>query len=127
MRDLASQLSDFELIGPIFFASLALYLDFDNLPTSISLFAALLLAAVGGKFLGTYFGSRIQKIQHKKALAIGTFMNSRGTLDIIIITLAVDANIFNNKTFSVLLILAFTATLFAALGAKPLKKNIKPA
>ncbi len=115
----------YSFLGPIFFTSLAFNLEFSGLQNNPKLFLALFVVAFFGKFIGAYFASVYQKIKKQKAALIGLTMNSRGTVDLIIISIGLQKGIIDKEIFSVLIALVFSITLFTILLIRPLSKKIK--
>ena len=115
----------YSFLGPIFFTSLAFNLEFSGLQNNPKLFLALFIVAFFGKFIGSYLASVYQKIKKQKAALIGLTMNSRGTVDLIIISIGLQKGIIDKEIFSVLIALVFSITLFTILLIRPLSKKIK--
>ncbi len=114
----------YSFLGPIFFTSLAFNLEFSGLQNNPKLFLALFVVAFFGKFIGAYFASVYQKIKKQKAALIGLTMNSRGTVDLIIISIGLQKGVIDKETFSVLIALVFSLTLFTILLIKPIVKKM---
>jgi Kef-type K+ transport system membrane component KefB len=114
----------YSFLGPIFFTSLAFHIKFDGILEHIPLLISLFFIAFFGKIIGSGLGAYIQKIPIKKAFLSGLVMNSRGALDLIIISLGLKIGIIDDDIFSILVAVAFTATLSAILIMKPMKKRV---
>jgi len=114
----------YSFLGPIFFTSLAFNLEFSGLQNNPKLFLALFVVAFFGKFIGSYLASVYQKIKKQKAALIGLTMNSRGTVDLIIISIGLQKGVIDKETFSVLIALVFSLTLFTILLIKPIVKKM---
>jgi Kef-type K+ transport system membrane component KefB len=71
-------------LGPIFFASLALYLDFSAVFEAPIFLISVILVAIFGKVFGAGLATWYQKIEFKKSVLIGLAMNSRGAVELII-------------------------------------------
>lgn len=115
----------YSFLGPIFFTSLAFNLSLDGFINSWKIFLALLFIAFFGKFFGSTLGAYIQKMPKPKAILAGILMNGRGALDLVIISVAFQKGIIDEKIFSVLVALAFTATMFTILATKIKVKRLK--
>jgi Kef-type K+ transport system membrane component KefB len=115
----------YSFLGPIFFTSLAFKLDLSAIFSKPKTLIFICLAAIFGKFFGASMGAYIQKISFKKAVIIGLAMNSRGAIDLVIASIGLEKGIINSEIFSIMVITAFTATLFSIFTTKPLAKHAK--
>ena len=115
----------YSFLGPIFFTSLAFNLEFTGLQNNPKLFLALFVVAFFGKFIGGYLSSIYQKIKKQKAALIGIAMNSKSSVDLIIISIGLQQGIIGKETFSVLIALVFSLTLTTILLVKPIVKRLK--
>jgi len=115
----------YSFLGPIFFTSLAFYLDFSAIKERPQLFIILFLTAFFGKLIGSGVAALIQKFKPLKALIIGLTMNSRGAVDLIIISIGFQKGIIGQDLFSVLVFMAFAATFVTIVAIKPLKRQLK--
>ena len=115
----------YSFLGPIFFTTLAFNLDFQGIKNHPKLFIALFITAFFGKFIGAGLAAFLQKIKARKSILIGLTMNSRGTVDLIIISIGLQKGIIDKEIFSVLIALVFSITLFTILLIRPLSKKIE--
>ncbi len=111
-------------LGPIFFTSLAFNLDFKGLVEEPMIFLMLFAVAFFGKFFGSYIMAMVQKIQPMKSVLLGLTMNSRGAVDLVIISIGLKYRIIDQQIFSILIVLAFTTTLFSIIAIRILKKRV---
>lgn len=74
----------------------------------------LLLAAIGGKFGGCYLAARWVGESNREALAIGTLMNSRGLMELIILNIGLQQKVITTQLFTMMTIMAIVTTLMAA-------------
>lgn len=112
----------YSLFGPIFFASLAFYLDFSALQTSITFTGVIVLAAVLGKVVGSGLPAYFSGMTKTESFGVGLAMNSRGVVELIIAMTGLEKGIISKEVFSILVIVAFVSTLFSILSLKPLSK-----
>lgn len=112
-------------LGPIFFTSLAFNIDFKGLGEAPWLFLILFCVAFFGKFLGSFLMAIVQKIKTKKAVLLGFTMNSRGAVDLVIISLGLKYRIIDQQIFSILIVLAFATTLLAIISMRILKRHVR--
>jgi Kef-type K+ transport system membrane component KefB len=115
----------YSFLGPIFFTTLAFSLDFRGISEQPYLFLALFAAAFIGKWLGSSAAAIQQKFSKFDSSIIGLVMNSRGAVDLIIITIGLKKGIIDQNVFSILVVIVFATTLLAILGIRPFKKKLK--
>ena len=112
-------------LGPIFFTSLAFNLDFKGVIEAPTIFLLLFGAAYLGKALGSGLAALVQKVPPAKSLLVGLTMNCRGAVDLVIISIGLKYRIIDQQIFSILVVMAFVATLCTIILIRPLKKHIK--
>jgi Kef-type K+ transport system membrane component KefB len=102
---------------------LPLFFTYSGLNTQIGLldsgklwgFAGLvLLAAVGGKGIACWLAARATGLDNRQALGIGTLMNARGLMELIIINIGLQRGIISPALFATLVIMAVVTTLMAS-------------
>jgi Kef-type K+ transport system membrane component KefB len=76
--------------------------------------AAVLAVAVLGKGGGCWLAARLSGLGHREALGIGTLMNSRGLMELIIINIGLQHGIISPAIFAMLVIMAVITTLMAS-------------
>jgi Kef-type K+ transport system membrane component KefB len=86
-----------------------------------------LAAAVLGKFGACWLAARLSGIPQREALGIGTLMNARGLMELIIINIGFQRGIIGSELFAILVIMAIITTLIASplfdwlVGNRPVK------
>lgn len=111
------------IITPIFFASIGLEVNFFK---SFDLGIVLVVLAIGsiGKIGGSWLGGRIAGMTNKESLAIGSAMNARGVMEIILGLIAFQAGLISENLFVALVVLALlTSMTSGALVQKILKRR----
>ncbi len=113
-----------ERIEPLTVALLLpLFFTYSGLNTQIGLldsgklwgFAGLvMLAAVGGKGIACWLAARATGLPNREALGIGTLMNARGLMELIIINIGLQRGIISPALFATLVIMAVVTTLMAS-------------
>ena len=102
---------------------LPLFFTYSGLNTRIGLLnsgflwligAAVLAAAILGKGLACYLAARWTGISNREALGIGTLMNARGLMELIIINIGLQRGIISEELFATLVIMAVITTLMAS-------------
>jgi Kef-type K+ transport system membrane component KefB len=102
---------------------LPLFFTYSGLNTKIGLLntgflwlmcGAVLLAAVLGKGVACYLAARATGLPNREALGIGTLMNARGLMELIIINIGLQRGIISEGLFATLVIMAVITTLMAS-------------
>jgi Kef-type K+ transport system membrane component KefB len=102
---------------------LPLFFTYSGLNTKIGLLnsaflwlmcAAVLVAAVLGKGVACWLAARATGISHREALGIGTLMNARGLMELIIINIGLQRGIISEGLFAILVLMAVITTLMAS-------------
>lgn len=108
----------YSFLGPIFFTSLAFYLDFTAI-TNVPIFlTVVIVTAIAGKLIGAGATALMQKLKLKEALIIGLAMNTRGAVDVILASIGFHKGIIDQNIFSVLVLMAFVTTMFSIFAIK---------
>lgn len=102
---------------------LPLFFTYSGLNTRIGLLnswymwgmcAAVLVAAVLGKGVACWAAARATGLPNREALGIGTLMNSRGLMELIIINIGLQRGVITPELFATLVIMAVVTTLMAS-------------
>jgi Kef-type K+ transport system membrane component KefB len=118
VRDLIGRIQPLTvaLLLPIFFT-------YSGLNTKIGLLnsgflwlmcAAVLVAAVVGKGVACWLAARATGISNREALGIGTLMNARGLMELIIINIGLQRGIISEGLFATLVIMAVVTTIMTS-------------
>ncbi len=73
--------------------------------------ALVLVAAVGGKFVACTLAARFHGETWREALAIGTLMNARGLMELILLNIGLERGIIQPALFAILVMMAILTTL----------------
>jgi Kef-type K+ transport system membrane component KefB len=100
---------------PLFFAysGINTQIGLVNTPTLWGLAGVIFLAAVLGKFGGTYLVSRWAGLEAKEATALGLLMNTRGLTELIILNVGLSLNVISPVLFTMLVMMALATTFMA--------------
>ena len=71
-------------------------------------------AAILGKGVACWLAARATGIPNREALGIGTLMNARGLMELIIINIGLQRGIISEGLFAILVIMAVVTTLMAS-------------
>ncbi len=117
-RDLISRIQPLAvaLLLPLFFtySGLNTKIGLINTPTLWLVCGAVLLAAIAGKGLACYLAARATGIPHREAMGIGTLMNARGLMELIIINIGLQKGVISEGLFATLVLMAVITTLMAS-------------
>jgi Kef-type K+ transport system membrane component KefB/nucleotide-binding universal stress UspA family protein len=102
-------------LAPIFFAAAGLKVDLLQLLVPQTFMIGLLVLAVAcfGKFTGAYLGARSGGLTHWEALAMGSGMNARGAMEIIVATIGSSLGVLNQQMYSIIVMVAIVTSLMA--------------
>lgn len=104
------------LLLPLFFTYSGLNTEIALLDSAYlwSMAALVLLAAIGGKGVACWLAARATGVSNREALGIGTLMNARGLMELIIINIGLQRGIITPALFATLVIMAVITTLMAS-------------
>jgi Kef-type K+ transport system membrane component KefB len=110
------------MLLPFFFVNSGLNTNIDlvNTPYLWMLTGIALSVAIIGKWVGCYTAARLSGEPNREAMAIGTLMNARGLMELIILNIGLQRGIIEKPLFTIMVIMAIVTTLMAT----PLFKRI---
>lgn len=111
------------MLGPLFFASIGLSVDVAALSHAPQLVLVMLGIAFLGKFIGAGVPALLSGFGPKGAAAVGTGMGARGAVELVVISIAIDAGLFASTGDSVISALIAT-TLLATMLTSVLLRSI---
>lgn len=118
VRDLTARIQPLTvaLLLPLFFtySGLNTKIGLINSTTLWLMCGAVLLAAILGKGVACWLAARVTGISNREALGIGTLMNARGLMELIIINIGLQRGIISPALFATLVIMAVITTLMAS-------------
>ena len=74
-------------------------------------FALIFVVAVTGKIAGGGLGAKLSGYSTRDSLAVGSLMNARGMIELIVMKVGLDAGLIGPELFTLLLLLAMGTTL----------------
>ena len=107
--------------APLFFVSIGLKVNFIENFDAVIVLIVLVLAYVG-KVVGATAGAYLGGMRNRNALAVSFGLNARGSMEIILGTLALNSGLISPKIFVALIVMALVTSLTSA----PLMKNLLP-
>ncbi|MFO1459178.1 MAG: cation:proton antiporter [Verrucomicrobiota bacterium] len=117
-RELQRQIEPFAVVFllPMFFtfSGLNTRLDLVNSPQMLLIAGAVLVAAVAGKGAACWAAARLTGADQRTALAVGTLMNARGLMELIILNIGLQRGVIEPGLFSVMVLMAILTTLMTS-------------
>jgi Kef-type K+ transport system membrane component KefB len=117
-RELQRQLEPFAVVFllPMFFtfSGLNTRLDMVNNPQLLLIAGTVIIAACLGKGGACWAAARINGEDNRTALAVGTLMNSRGLMELIIINIGLQKGVIEPALFSIMVLMAIVTTLMTS-------------
>jgi len=103
------------VLAPIFFATAGLRIDLTALtrPTVLLAGVVVLTVAIVGKFVGAYLGARISRLTHWEGLALGSAMNSRGVIEVIVAMVGLRLGVLSPAMYTIVVLVAIVTSLMA--------------
>ncbi|MDT3500966.1 cation:proton antiporter [Stenotrophomonas maltophilia] len=99
------------LLLPLFFAMTGLRMRADALHAGdIVLCLVVIAVATAGKLLGTFSAARSTGLPAREAWRLGTLMNTRGLMELIVLNLGYELGLLGDRLFAVLVIMALVTT-----------------
>lgn len=115
VHDLTEKLEDITvvLLLPLFFAFTGLHtrIGLLNETAMWGYFGAILLAAVIGKFGGAFIAARLTALSWREASALGVLMNTRGLMELVILTIGLEYGIISPPIFAMMVLMALATTI----------------
>jgi Kef-type K+ transport system membrane component KefB len=102
---------------------LPLFFAYTGLRTSVGLLNSaelwfycglIILVAVAGKMLGGSIPAHATGMSWRDAFALGTLMNTRGLMELVLLNIALDIGLITPTLFTMLVIMALTTTFMTA-------------
>ncbi|AMP01467.1 sodium/hydrogen exchanger family protein [Collimonas arenae] len=100
------------VLMPVFFAYAGIRVSLGSVQSADfwPWFFLFLAAAILGKFGGSYLGARLSGISHRDARVIGALMNTRGLMELIVLTIGLQLGILPVPVYSMLVLMALVTT-----------------
>jgi Kef-type K+ transport system membrane component KefB len=98
--------------APLYFVSVGLKADFFK-GFDLPLVLVVLLIASLGKIVGASLGARLGGMSMRESLAVGSGLNARGAIEIILASVALEYGIIDQRIFIALVVMALLTSLFS--------------
>ncbi|WP_437918151.1 cation:proton antiporter [Sphingobacterium sp. LRF_L2] len=84
------------------------------------------LVAITGKFIGSMLAAKFVGQSWKNSLTIGALMNTRGLIELVVLTIGYDLGMLSPEVFAMMVIMALTTTLMTSPTLDLIDKIFKP-
>ena len=74
----------------------------------------IILVATGGKFGGTYVAARLTGLGWRHAAALGTLLNTRGLMELIVLNIGLDLKVISPTLFAMMVVMALVTTMMTS-------------
>jgi Kef-type K+ transport system membrane component KefB len=100
---------------PLFFvySGLNTQIGLVNSPTLWAVTLGILVVSIAGKGLACTFAARLKRVPLRESVALGSLMNARGLIELILLNIGLEAGIITPTLFSILVLVAIVTTLMA--------------
>jgi len=100
------------VLAPIYFVTSGMGVDIPGLRSGdLVAFALILAAACAWKFFGAYAGARAGGMPARDSAAVGVLMNTRGLIEIVLLTVGRDLGLIDDRLFTLFALMAIVTTL----------------
>ena len=100
------------LLVPIYFVGAGMAIDIPALRASdVAALLLIVAAACAGKFLGAFGGARAAGMGSRDATALAVLMNTRGLVEIVLLTVGRDRGLIGDRLFTLFALMAIFTTL----------------
>jgi Kef-type K+ transport system membrane component KefB len=103
------------VLAPLFFATAGLRMDLTALgqPVVLGATGIVLVVAVVGKFAGAYVGARGARLDHWSAVALGSGLNARGMIEVVIAIVGLQLGVLTAPMYTILVVVAIITSVMA--------------
>lgn len=104
------------LLLPLFFvySGLNTQIGLVNTPMLWAVTLGLLVVAVVGKGVACAVAARMSRVPMRESVALGSLMNARGLIELILLNIGLEAGIITPTLFAILVLVAIATTLMAS-------------
>jgi Kef-type K+ transport system membrane component KefB len=117
-RDVEEQVEVFttSFVAPVFFATAGLRVDVGSLADGeIALWVVVIVVVASvSKFVGSWLGARAAGLVNREGLALGSALNARGALEIVVATVGLSLGVLNDASYTVVVLMAIATSLMAS-------------
>lgn len=103
------------VLAPVFFATAGLRVDLNLLfDPEVAMWAVIVIVlASTSKFFGSMLGARFAGLARREGMALGTALNARGALEIVIATVGLSLGVLNDASYAIVVVMAIVTSVMA--------------
>jgi len=101
-------------LAPLFFGFLGLQFSWSALHSPFFVLLVLVIA-MGSKILAGYWGGRLLRLRREEALGVGSILNGRGVMELVVANIALQRGFIGADTFSILVLMGIVTTLLTPI------------
>ncbi|WP_081287686.1 cation:proton antiporter [Mycobacterium asiaticum] len=104
------------LLLPLFFvySGLNTQIGLVNTPALWAATLGILVVAIGAKGVACTLAARLRKVPLRESIALGSLMNARGLIELILLNIGLEAGIITPTLFTILVMMAIVTTLMTS-------------
>jgi Kef-type K+ transport system membrane component KefB len=106
------QLFALNFFAPLYFVSVGLNVNFSSEFDGILVLVVFLIACLG-KILGASLGARLCGMRWREALSVGVGLNTRGAIEIILASVALEHQLIDQRIFVALVVMALATSIIS--------------
>jgi Kef-type K+ transport system membrane component KefB len=111
------------VLGPVYFVTSGMAVDIPALRSrDVADLLLIVAAACAAKFAGAFAGARATGVEPRGAVALGVLMNTRGLIEIVLLTVGRDRGLIDDRLFTLMALMAIVTTLMTS----PLLRALGP-
>jgi Kef-type K+ transport system membrane component KefB len=112
------------VLAPIYFVTAGMAVDIPGLRAGdLADFVLILAGACAGKFVGAFAGARATGIGTRDSAAVGVLMNTRGLIEIVLVTVGAQVGLIDDRLFTLLVLMATATTLLTSPLLHPIMQR----
>ena len=81
--------------------------------------------ALGLKFAGAFLGAKLGGLTTQEGFVLGSGLNARGALEIIIATVGLSLGVFNQTSFTMIVMIPLVTSLLASIGLRVFSRGLE--
>ena len=103
------------IFAPIFLADAGLRMDLTTLLHPVTAVTAVVLCvlAISGKLVGAYLGARSGGLTHREGIALGSGLNARGVIEVVVATVGLRLGLLTPALYTVIVLVAVVTSIMA--------------
>jgi Kef-type K+ transport system membrane component KefB len=116
------------VLMPVFFALAGLNTTSDAfVGAGLGGLGLILIVSIFGKFAGGIIGARVSRYSWRESFAVGSLMNTRGLMELIVMKVGLDIGVIGQQMFTMLLVMALVTTVMTSPLLTLFTRNPRPA